>query len=361
MSDIFRQLERLPNERELHHWADYVELNCIASADRLYSPGQFLKQIRQGRDSGDATLATTQGDAVVDDEVLDSLLGVTDFDLADDSILESSWDTDLDVSTSDEGESLRGAALNDSFSRRVDDIWLHLQYRDKAFGSRWPFNIDAGTRTLSLVDNLTDSQLNYLFLLHCASLRYHTKSNSSQLTTAFELLALRAFAAAFEGWEVHVFGTSAPAGSRFGQALLWDRLQALAEDLRTNLEVDRSEFSEQDTGDNGLDLVAWLPLPDRSKGLPMAFAQCACSASNWKTKQGEANEQRWGQTLHFSAPVSNWTFIPFCYHNPQGVWETPHHVHKGVLIDRLRLSHLIELKDDETSTLFTSIEWLVSS
>jgi hypothetical protein len=135
-------------------------------------------------------------------------------------------------------------------------------------------------------------------------------------------------------------------------------VQVLAKDLRTPITAEEDEFSEQDMGDNGLDLVAWLPLPDKSKGLPMAFAQCACGASNWKMKQGEATEQRWGQTLFLSAPISNWTFIPFCYHNPQGIWETPHHVQKGVLVDRLRLCYLIELQHEAIDPLLNSIEWL---
>jgi hypothetical protein len=361
MADVYRQLDRLPNETELHHWADYVELNCIVSSDRLYSPGQLLQQIHQGRDSGEAAVATTQGDPVISDEIIDSLFGITEEDEADEAMLQSTWDEDLDVTTADDAESLTGAARNDSFRRRVDDIWLHLQYRAKAFGSQWPFNIDATTRTLSLVDDLTEAHRAYLFLLQCSSLRYHTKANTSKLTSKFELAAFQAFTTAFAGWEVHVFGTSAPAGSRFDHAKLWDRLQALAAALRTQLVVEEDEFSEQDTGDNGLDLVAWLPLPDKSKGLPMAFAQCACGASNWKTKQSEANEQRWSQTIYLSAPVSNWTFIPFCYHNSQGIWETPHHVHKGVLIDRLRLCYLLESQSNKIIPLLNEIDWLADS
>jgi hypothetical protein len=356
MVNIWRDLDRLPNEHELHHWADYAELNCVASRDQLYSPGQLLQQIRHGRDSGDATTATTQGDPVLTDEELDTLLGVGDD--AHDANPGSTWDADLDVTTSDDDQSLSGAALHDSFSRRVEDIWIHLQYRSKTFGPMWPFLMDETTRTLILTDELNEHQRTYLFLLQCSSLRYHKKATSSQLTTVFEQVALKAFAAAFAGWEVHIFGTGAPADSHFGQAKLWDRVQVLSEDLRTPITAQEEEFSEHDLGDNGLDLVAWLPLPDKSKGLPMAFAQCACGASNWKMKQGEATEQRWGQTLYISSPISNWTFIPFCYHGPQGIWETSHHVQKGVLVDRLRLCYLIEEQRAMVGPLLDSIDWL---
>ena len=134
----------------------------------------------------------------------------------------------------------------------------------------------------------------------------------------------------------------------------------LSEDLRCRVLIEKESISEQNTGDNGLDLVAWLPLPDKSKGLPMAFAQCACGASDWRMKQSEVSEERWGQILELASPISNWTIIPFCYHNPQGVWETPHHVNKGVLIDRLRLFELLKSKIDQVEEVVKPLEFMAS-
>jgi hypothetical protein len=282
---------------------------------------------------------------------MDTLLGVGETDEPDLENAASTWDADLDVSTSDQDDGLDTAVLSDSLSRRVDDIWRHLQYRARVFGANWPFNLEPTTQTLTLYETLSDAQKAYIFLLQCASLRYQTPGATALLTRTFELVAHQAFKVAFTGWEVHVFGTAALAGSRFGQPQLWDRLVVLSEDLRANLLVRKEDVSTQNVGDNGLDLVAWLPLPERSKGLPMAFAQCACGASSWKDKQGEANEQRWGEAIKLSAPIQNWTFIPFCYHDPQGDWETPFQVQKGVLVDRLRIFQLLSSRLNEVSEL----------
>lgn len=352
-----RQLERLPKENELHYWADYAELNCLANVDRLYSQGQLSMQIRHGRDNGEATVDTTQGDPILDDRTIDSLLGITDSE----PYLEyagSAWDEDLDVSTPEGEEASDSAELADNLSRRVGDIWRHLQYRAKAFGDNWPFSLEPTTQTLILRDDLSEAQKVYIFLLQCATLKYRNRSDIASLTTAFELVSYLAFKTAFNGWEVHVFGTAAASGTRFAQSTLWDRLVTLSKDLRSLLLVRKEDLSSQNVGDNGLDLVAWLPLPEKSKGLPMAFAQCACGASNWKDKQSEANEQRWGEAIKLSAPIQNWMFIPFCYHDPQGDWETPYQVHKGVLIDRLRLFHLLGLCIDEARELVKSHDYL---
>jgi hypothetical protein len=345
-----RNIERLPNERELHHWADYAELNCLVSSDGLYSPSQLAVQIRRGRDTGQAATASTQGDAFVDERTLDALLGVADSADPALDILDSAWDADLDIRTTD-SEPLEGADLRDSFSRRADDIWRHLKYRSSAFAENWPFLLEPITQTLQLVDELTEGQKLYSFFLLCSSLRYVDASNMAKLTRAFELVAHRALSAAFPGWQVHVFGTAAEAGSMFSQSQLWERLIALAAALRCRLLVDREEVSDKNVGDGGLDLVAWLPLPEKSKGLPMAFAQCACGASNWKQKQGEANEDHWGEIIKLSASLQNWTFIPFCYHNPQGDWETRFQVQKGILADRLRLFELLNSRLAELSEI----------
>src|SRR5450755_1735273 len=127
----FRGLERLPNVKELHHWADYAELNCLAGPDHLYSPTQLVAQLRRGRDNGEATDASTQGDAILDTQTMDALLGIDDDDegiIIGGSMGEPAWDADLNEG----GAELTGGPLADSFTRRVDDIWRHLRYRTAA-------------------------------------------------------------------------------------------------------------------------------------------------------------------------------------------------------------------------------------
>jgi hypothetical protein len=354
VTSAFLGLERPPNVAELHHWADYVELNCMASVDHIYNPGQLAAHIRRAKDSGEATEESTQGDPVLDAEAMDALLGIFE---EDEDIRESgtSWDQDLDEETDDVGQTLTGGPLSDSFTRRVDDIWLYLRYRAASFGDAWPFEVDPITSTLSFREPDTDQQRLYIFLLLCSSLRYKP-SMLSPLTKAFEQVSYEAFAAAFPGWEVHIFGTAAKSGSRYKVGKLWKRLKLLSGDLRSPLVITEDDVKDRDVGDNGLDLVAWLPLPDTSKGFPMAFAQCACGANDWKDKQQEVSEARWGETLKLSNPILNWTFIPFCYHNPQGQWENQRLVYKGILVDRLRLFHLLEARIDQVQAVIGNLD-----
>lgn len=353
MTSELRQIERLPNERELHFWADYAELNCLVNADRLYSRGQLQMQIRRGRDNGEALDETTQGDPILDDRTVDQMLGLAEPESQyGDSLITMSAAEASSRSSGDQQESA-DSQQTDDLAVQVDDIWRYLQYRANAFADSWPFLLEPTTQALTLRPNLTNGQRVYIFLLKCATLRYQHLTVAQSLTSKFELVAHQAFVAAFPDWEVHVFGTAALPGSRFNRSQLWDRLVLLAQELRCRLEVERDDLSEHNVGDGGLDLVAWLPLPEKSKGLPMAFGQCACGATNWKDKQGEANEQRWGEIIKLSAPVQNWTFIPFCYHNPQGDWEIPFEVQKGILVDRLRMFALIASRLDRVDAILT--------
>jgi hypothetical protein len=342
MPNFFRSLERAPRINELHYWADYVELNCLASPDHLYAPSQLSVYLRRARDTGDANEASTQGDDILDDQTIDRLLGMNNDQGPDLPTGQPSWDADLDERTTDGDDQLTGAALSDSYSRRIDDIWRHLRYRAAAFGEDWPFTIDGVTGAVGISQPLTQGQQLYLFLLTCSALKYDPELSTPTLTRMFERVSHLAFIKVFPGWEAHIFGTAAAAGSRYAIGKLWDRLVLLSQDLRTNLLVSEEDISPHDVGDNGLDLVAWLPLPDKSKGLPMAFGQCACGAGTWRAKQGEVSEDRWGETIKLSSPIQNWTFIPFCYHGPQGDWEAPLHVYKGVLVDRLRMLHILK-------------------
>src|SRR5829696_7120088 len=88
----FRKLERLPNLNDLHYWADYVELRCIDSPDRLVSRRQLVSDLRRGRDVGEGTEAGTQGEDILDEETVDRLLGVLPGDFESDQTTEINWE-----------------------------------------------------------------------------------------------------------------------------------------------------------------------------------------------------------------------------------------------------------------------------
>ena len=122
-----------------------------------------MAHLRRGRDSGEATDISTQGDAILDEQTMDALLGIRDEEtISEESLGTPTWDADLDEGG---GAELTGGPLADSFTRRVDDIWRQLRYREAAFGDKWPFNIDQVTRALTLKSDLTSAQRVYIFFL----------------------------------------------------------------------------------------------------------------------------------------------------------------------------------------------------
>lgn len=346
MPERLRKIEELPKDSDMHHWADYAELRCLADPDGLVSVAQFVDMIREGRDKGEGKADAFGGDEVTAGEVDAALMpeGEAADDLDDPSVPSDPWE-DLDRVEDADDEDVSDAEKQDAVQDLAADVFVRLRWRESAFGDAWPFEVRRG-RLLALRDP-SPARRNYAFFLLCASLRWFSKGDQARLTTAFERVSHQAMVRAYPGWEVHLFGTSAEAGGRYvGE--LYPRLQKLAKDLRCRLKVGASEFKSPDNGDNGLDVVAWLPFASAgSKGLPLAFAQCASGATNWKEKQEEVSAQRWGATLDLEMPVTNWTFIPFCYHGSGGDWENRRHVHKGVLADRLRLCDLL-LEDLDT-------------
>ncbi len=93
----------------------------------------------------------------------------------------------------------------------------------------------------------------------------------------------------------------------------------LAEELRGVVVADPVDFHPRDTADNGLDLVAWIPMTDPGKGTVSFFAQCACG-KQWDGKQYEASHQRWREFLALKSPSTKWTFIPHYFRKPGSFW-----------------------------------------
>jgi hypothetical protein len=103
----------------------------------------------------------------------------------------------------------------------------------------------------------------------------------------------------------------------------------------------KEDFSPQDVGDEGLDLIAFHSFGDAASNIPITFAQCGCTPT-WKTKQHSSGVGAWNNVLAFDAPPQNMMFIPYCLRESSGRWHRQHEVGQVVLIDRLRLVRLLK-------------------
>lgn len=292
-------LERLPRVGVRHTWADYVELLCLFNLDREISKDVLIDRFREGKDTGEP----------IDDESED------DTDTAEETFTAASEEN---------------VPIDERLNSIVEDLFRHLKYRESAFGRSYPFAVDMTHRRMVLRRATGLSRL-YLFLLIASNLRYFT-SLTSQITRDFEALSELALQKLLPATGlVHLFHGAGRSGRYKGK--LFEKLTALASDLFESMTVRADDFDENDVGDGGLDLVAWVPMNDDSPGMLLCFAQCACT-DKWVKKQRETMAVQEVMTLK-AHPVYL-TFIPFCFRRPTGSWFYAHSV-ATVLLDRLRL------------------------
>ena len=85
----------------------------------------------------------------------------------------------------------------------------------------------------------------------------------------------------------------------YSSGTLWKKLNRMALDIREKVVCKKNDFKPSNTGDAGLDLVAWLPLEfdsEMRRGFFVMFGQCACTR-DWVKKQFETSYDTWKNYL----------------------------------------------------------------
>ena len=83
---------------------------------------------------------------------------------------------------------------------------------------------------------------------------------------------------------------------------LYKKMCQVAADLRCTANFKERDFKRNDSGDGGIDLISWHPMADERPGLPISFAQCGCSKSDWRFKHLEASPAKHGSHLPVAHP-----------------------------------------------------------
>jgi hypothetical protein len=306
ISSSFVKLQQLPRHAlfDAHIWVDYIELLCLFGLDKQISKADFLRHYRKRKDVGEEP----PSDAA---------------------------DADLPVELSEpEGvDDLPPAEKRDRMELKVDDWFRHLSYRAGAFDDFYPFIVSDDQDVLIVKTSLTLRHQLYVFFLLSSNLTYFSQ-HQAKLTRKFEMLSAEVAKTFLPGSaEVHVFGAGHQ-GRYTGS--LWKKISRLAADLKEIPLVKSSDFSPQDSGDKGLDIVAWIPIDDPMPNLPLIFGQCACTFDDWVQKQSSSAADAWRSTITLSNPPGNVAFIPFCLRNPDGSWHKRQDIHQTILVDRLR-------------------------
>lgn len=232
----------------------------------------------------------------------------------------------------------------DAWTREAEEVWRLLRARAEVYGPTYPFEVGHDVLDVRTV-TLDAHRLSYAFLLASASLAAFTPEGRHLLTSGFERASRHVLAALLpHDATVSIFGTSSTAGERYGHGRLIDRLEALAEDLATELTREARRTAENGppriSGDGGLDLVGWPELYGPRKRLPVYFGQCACGG-DWQTKPYEVLADTWDHRLEPVSPIVPVTFIPYAYRAEDDEWCDLFPVVPTVLIDRPRWLQLL--------------------
>jgi len=117
----------------------------------------------------------------------------------------------------------------------------------------------------------------------------------------------------------------------------------LANNLNERNICEPNNIGDKDTGDGGLDIVAWRALPDdNSPGNLICFAQCACSPDEWEGKLFDAHIDKWRHIIDFVHFPANIMFIPLCFRSSNGDWFNKSEIRSSIVLDRLRICKLLE-------------------
>jgi len=218
----------------------------------------------------------------------------------------------------------------------LDDAFMQLAWRAAAFGEHYPFSLDKHGRVLTGNAKLTKHQNLYAFLLLCASLPFILgRRERNELTDAFERASVQV---------LRRFWPAKATVRRFGKnqteyvGAKWERLTALSRDIGGQAMLPADSYRARDSGDGGIDLVAWLDLDCHEKqNIPSALGQCACSREDWPNKQYEISVGRLSTHLRPSHPWMQLIFIPHSFRNNSGKWAVSGDTEQCIVMDRLRI------------------------
>jgi hypothetical protein len=308
--DILQNVTATPKAAnyELYRWCDYVEMRCLVHADKRFSRDNLAEARGESREiSLDASDDNDPTEITAED--------------GDEDFIEG-FDADGD-------EALSAA------------VFRQLRWRAESFGDAWPFTLVGQYQEIALKTPLNDIHYLYLQLLLSSLLNYCPLTRRTAYTGPFEDLSFEIFKALMPaGAEVHQFGVGH--GSRY-TGKLYERLCKLTEDVRGKLLLDQRDFSKNNAGDGGLDLVAWHPLGDDRDQIPVSFAQCGCTASGWPDKMLEASPAKLGKKLITGHDWATYYFMPLdltLSRDGRMHWMEWRDVNSAIVIDRLRFIRL---------------------
>lgn len=293
---LFRAIDVLPRHAYDFLWADYVELLCLCSRNGCVSSGNVQAMVQETQDV----------------------------------------QTDLDEELHDEFDDPE--VLDDRVSKRWTDIRRRLQARTVSWPG-WPFRLD-GAVLYSAFDDKNPEHRLYVALLIASSLRLCLEERRGEVTNAFEVISYHWLKRSLNDlWVVRPFGAHQTLPDAY-EGTLRAKLEALAGDLKAKLQKPADAYDPSDSGDGGIDLVAWMRMGDQRGNLPVIFGQCACSPTDWESKQLSVSGPSVEAHIAPQHQGAAYCFVPHDLHMSDTQWQRASHVLRTVVVDRARILEL---------------------
>ena len=244
----------------------------------------------------------------------------------------------------------------------IRDALSHMVLRSQILRDKYPFCYDDENFIVSLKDSLGHIEYMYLQLLLSSNLPYMRQQKNSTLTSDFEIISLYVLRKLFPAAKIKLFGSSnrnaLSVDDKFISTKLKDKIRELASMICQRCDDDAVNFfKEQNTGDNGVDIVGFIDLKDKRSSHPLLFAQCACSKKDWIEKQNSTSRANWEKYLHISdTSIQNFIFVPFPYITNEKEWVDPYKISRNVMIDRIRIMNVLENDSNVSLIEFQNIQ-----
>lgn len=231
----------------------------------------------------------------------------------------------------------------------VETRWKQLAdfayIRQIEFDGSYPFEVSDDNDTILFNFDGSQKQLAYITLLIASCMRNIDSTRQADFARLFELTCFEVFTKLMpEGSEIRATWANGGAEAPY-IGTLFQKMQAIAQDLRCTPNFKPRDFRSNDRGDGGIDLIAWHPMADKRAGMPISFAQCGCSKDDWTFKHLEASPVKHFTHLPVMHPWATYYFLPLDLRSIDDGWAAENDIGQAIIVDRLRMTRLLEQYD----------------
>lgn len=311
-------IEKIPPDNsqfKIHLFADFMELAAVASSVNTIPLGE-IENLQDDDDNMansppmEEGIADIDADRDEDFEHYDSEAGESDI-----LGIGAGYDEELEKELTDKTGSRKNKIPTAVHSNLMKAVF---ENRKQRLNGKWPFQMKVFQKAgglLSLELEFIPSHAwadRYLTLLLCASQQFFNKSGSSIYTSYFEEIGFYVLKQLFTNpWQIKKCGAAA-SGIHAYTGTVKEKITALCHDMGMGDDGLNPYWQPAQSGDGGIDLVAFLPFADGYGYISAAFGQCACTnqLSQIENKALESSHAKLRAKINFQALPLNLLFSP---------------------------------------------------